>query len=55
MPNHVFYLLLASMILNLIVVGYCLNKPNAAVPVSLSGLSIVLQGLIMRFLIFTSA
>jgi len=47
-----FYFLFASMFLNLIVVAYQLNKKQSAVVVSLSGTSIVLQGLAMRAIAF---
>jgi len=47
-----FYFLFASMFLNLIVVSYQLNKKQSAVVVSLSGTSIVLQGLAMRAIAF---
>ncbi len=48
MSNYPYYLLLFSMLLNFIVIINSINKPKAAIPVSFSGLSIVVQGLVMR-------
>lgn len=49
MNSTPFYFLLASMLLNFIVVVYQINKKHAALVVSFSGTSIVLQGLAMRY------
>lgn len=48
-----FYFLLTSMFLNFVVVVYQFNKEHAALVVSFSGTSIVLQGLAMRYIAFT--
>lgn len=50
---HSYALLLFSMFLNFIVVAYSINRPNAAIPVSLSGTSIIIQGLVMRIIAIT--
>ena len=51
MNNMGFYFLIPSMLLNLIVVAYQVNKKQSALVVSLSGMSIVLQGLAIRYII----
>jgi len=48
MSTPPYYLLLFSMFLNFIVVANSINKPKAAIPVSFSGISIIVQGLVMR-------
>jgi len=53
MPQHPYYLLLFSMFLNFIVVAYSVNRSNSAIPVSLSGTSIIVQGLAMRIIAMT--
>ncbi len=50
MGSYPYVLLLISMFLNLIVVINTLNKPNAAIPVSFAGVSIVIQGIAMRMI-----
>lgn len=47
-----YYFLIASMFLNFVVLVYQFNKKNAALVVSFSGTSIVLQGLAMRYFAF---
>ena len=50
MNNFPFYFLFASMFLNFIVVAYQINKKHSAVVVSLSGISIILQGTAIRYM-----
>lgn len=50
MNNFPFYFLIASMFLNFIVVAYQINKKHSAVVVSLSGMSIVLQAMALRYI-----
>ncbi len=45
-----FYFLIASMVLNFIIIAYQLNKKQSAIVVSLSGISIVLQAMVMRYI-----
>lgn len=45
-----FYFLLTSMFLNFVVVAYQINKKHSALVVSFTGISIVLQGLAMRYI-----
>jgi hypothetical protein len=52
MNSMPYYCLFASMFFNFIVVAYQINKKHSAVVVSLSGTSIVLQGLAMRYFAF---
>jgi len=52
MNTMFFYLILASMFLNFIVVAYQINKKQSWLVVSFSGTSIVLQGLAMRAIAF---
>ena len=54
MSHYPYYFILASMFLNFIVVAHQINKKQSAVVVSLSGSSIVLQGLAIRALVFFS-
>ena len=53
MNTMFFYLILASMFLNFVVVAYQINKKHSWLVVSFSGTSIVLQGLAMRAVAFT--
>jgi hypothetical protein len=48
MKTMFYYLILASMFLNFIVVAYQINKKQSWLVVSFSGTSIILQGLAMR-------
>jgi uncharacterized membrane protein len=50
MNSMPFYLLLTSMLLNLVVLLYQFNKKGAALVVSFCGTSIVLQGLALRYI-----
>ena len=50
MEFHAFYILVVSMILNFIVLGISLNRPDSFFPVSLSAISISLQGFALRFI-----
>jgi hypothetical protein len=48
MEIHAFYILVISMILNFRVLGISLNRPDSFSPVSLSAISISLQGYALR-------
>lgn len=50
MQNYAFYILVTSMILNFIVLGISLNRPDSFFPVSLSAASIGLQGYALRLI-----
>ena len=54
MEFHAFYILVASMILNFIVLGISLNRPDSFFPVSLSAASISLQGFALRMIVLDS-
>ncbi len=54
MENQAFYILVTSMIANFIVLGISLNRPNSFFPVSLSALSISLQGYALRLIALNS-
>jgi len=46
--NQAFYILVISMISNFIVLGISLNRPDSLIPVSLSAISISLQGWVLK-------
>ncbi len=48
MEFHPFQILVASMFCNFIVLGISINRPDSFYPVSLSAISISLQGLALR-------
>lgn len=50
MNTFPFFFIIASMFLNFIVVAYQINKKHSAVVVSLSGVSIILQGIAIRYI-----
>lgn len=54
MENYAFYILVTSMILNFIVLGISLNRPDSFFPVSLSAISIALQGYALRLIALNS-
>ena len=54
MENYAFYVLVVSMILNFIVLGVSLNRPDSLIPVSLSAVSISLQGYALRLIAINS-
>jgi len=54
MEFHAFYILITSMILNFIVLGISLNRPDSFFPVSLSAISISLQGYALRLIAIDS-
>ena len=54
MEFHAFYILVISMILNFIVLGISLNRPDSFSPVSLSAISISLQGYALRLIAINS-
>ncbi len=54
MEDLAFFTLGASMIANFIVLGISLNRPNSFFPVSLSAISISLQGYALRLIAITS-
>ena len=54
MENYAFYVLVVSMILNFIVLGVSLNRPDSLIPVSLSAISISLQGYALRLIAINS-
>jgi hypothetical protein len=49
-----FFTLVASMIANFIVLGISLNRPDSFFPVSLSAISISLQGYALRLIAVNS-
>lgn len=48
MEFHPFQILVVSMFCNFIVLGISINRPDSFYPVSLSAISISLQGLALR-------
>jgi len=54
MKDLAFFTLVASMIANFIVLGISLNRPNSFFPVSLSAISISLQGYALRLITINS-
>ncbi len=54
MPNQLFFILVASMILNFFVLGISINRPNSFWPVSMSAVSIALQGTALRLIAISS-
>ncbi len=50
METQAFYILVVSMIANFFVLGISLNRPNSLIPVSLSAVSISLQGYALRLI-----
>lgn len=54
MEAQIFYTLVASMILNFTVLGISLNRPDSFFPVSLSAISISLQGYALRVVAINS-
>jgi hypothetical protein len=54
MEDLAFFTLVASMIANFIVLGISLNRPNSFFPVSLSAISISLQGYALRLIAINS-
>ena len=54
MESQAFYILVTSMICNFIVLGISLNRPDSFIPVSLSAISISLQGYALRLIALNS-
>jgi len=54
MEVQTFYILVISMILNFVVLGISLNRPDSFFPVSLSAISISLQGYTLRLIAISS-
>jgi len=54
MEFQAFYILVASMVCNFIVLGISLNRPDSFFPVSLSAISISLQGFALRLIAINS-
>ncbi len=54
MEFHALYILVTSMVLNFIVLGISLNRPDSFFPVSLSAISISLQGFALRLIAINS-
>lgn len=54
MEFQALYTLVISMILNFIVLGISLNRPDSFFPVSLSAISISLQGYALRLIAMNS-
>jgi|TARA_B100000809_G_scaffold451_1_gene471 hypothetical protein len=54
MEDLAFFTLVASMVANFIVLGISLNRPNSFFPVSLSAISISLQGYASRLIAINS-
>jgi hypothetical protein len=54
MEFQAFYVLVSSMVLNFIVLAISLNRPNSFFPVSLSAISISLQGYALRLIAINS-
>jgi hypothetical protein len=54
MESQAFYVLVTSMIANFIVLGISLNRPDSFFPVSLSAISISLQGYALRLIALNS-
>lgn len=54
MEVQTFYILVISMILNFVVLGISLNRSDSFFPVSLSAISISLQGYTLRLIAISS-
>ena len=54
MEFNAFYVLVTSMICNFVVLGISLNRPDSLIPVSLSAISISLQGYALRLIAINS-
>jgi hypothetical protein len=54
MEFNAFYILVTSMIVNFVVLGISLNRPDSLIPVSLSAISISLQGYTLRLIALNS-
>ena len=54
MEFQAFSILVTSMVLNFIVLGISLNRPDLFFPVSLSAISISLQGFALRLIAINS-
>ena len=54
MEFQAFYILVASMVCSFIVLGISLNRPDSFFPVSLSAISISLQGFALRLIAINS-
>jgi hypothetical protein len=54
MESQAFYVLVASMIVNFVVLGISLNRRDSLIPVSLSAISISLQGYALRLIALNS-
>jgi len=54
MENLTFFTLVTSMVANFVVLGISLNRPDSFFPVSLSAISIALQGYVLRLIAFNS-
>lgn len=54
MENLAFFTLVTSMVANFVVLGISLNRPDSFFPVSLSAISISLQGYILRLIAINS-
>ena len=54
MEFQALYVLVASMVLNFIVLGISLNRADSFYPVSLSAISISLQGYVLRLIAINS-
>ena len=54
MEVQAFYVLVTSMILNFFVLGVSLNRPDSFFPVSLSAISISMQGYTLRLIAINS-
>lgn len=50
MPEKLLFILVGSMLLNFVVLGISLNRPHSLIPVSLSAISIALQGTALRLI-----
>lgn len=54
MPEKLFFVLVASMLANFVVLGISLNRPHSLIPVSLCAISIALQGTALRLIAISS-
>ena len=54
MELQAFYVLVGSMIINFVVLGISLNRPDSLIPVSLTAISISLQGYVLRLITINS-
>ena len=54
MEFQAFYILVASMFCNFVVLGISINRPDSFYPVSLSAISISLQGFALRLIAINS-